>query len=73
MKEYYRRKPVFVVYCTGPPCNGANKAAMRLSQLGRPGDEEMIGGAHWLGRRKVSLWSKDDRPSSARFGPSRSA
>ncbi len=43
MKEY-SPETVFVVYCTGPHCNGANKAAIRLSQLGRP-VKEMIGGA----------------------------
>lgn len=35
---------VFVVYCAGPHCNGANKAALRLARLGRP-VKEMIGGA----------------------------
>ena len=34
---------VFVVYCWGPHCNGANKAALRLARLGRP-VKEMIGG-----------------------------
>ncbi|SCC77971.1 rhodanese-like domain-containing protein [Saliniramus fredricksonii] len=34
---------LFVVYCAGPHCNGANKAAVRLAQLGRP-VKEMIGG-----------------------------
>jgi len=27
---------LFVVYCAGPHCNGATRAAIRLSQLGRP-------------------------------------
>ena len=26
---------LFVVYCAGPHCNGADRAALRLSQLGR--------------------------------------
>jgi rhodanese-related sulfurtransferase len=43
MKEF-SPETVFVVYCAGPHCNGANKAAIRLSQLGRP-VKEMIGGA----------------------------
>ncbi len=43
MKEY-SPETVFVVYCAGSHCNGANKAAIRLSQLGRP-VKEMIGGA----------------------------
>ncbi len=34
---------VFVVYCAGPHCNGADKAAMRLAALGRP-VKKMIGG-----------------------------
>lgn len=33
----------FVVYCAGPHCNGADKAAVRLAQLGRP-VKKMIGG-----------------------------
>lgn len=39
---------LFVVYCAGPHCNGANKAAVRLAKLGRP-VKEMIGGVTgWL-------------------------
>ena len=34
---------LFVVYCAGPHCNGAAKAAVRLSRLGRP-VKLMIGG-----------------------------
>ncbi|MEM1185892.1 MAG: rhodanese-like domain-containing protein [Planctomycetota bacterium] len=34
---------LFVVYCAGPHCNGAAKAAVRLARLGRP-VKEMIGG-----------------------------
>ena len=33
----------FVVYCSGPHCNGADKAALRLARLGRP-VKKMIGG-----------------------------
>ena len=39
----YPRGTLFVVYCAGPHCNGANKAALRLAQLGYP-VKEMIGG-----------------------------
>ena len=35
--------PLFVVYCAGPHCNGANKAALRLAKLGYR-VKEMIGG-----------------------------
>jgi rhodanese-related sulfurtransferase len=34
---------VFVVYCAGPHCNGADKAALRLGKLGRK-VKLMIGG-----------------------------
>lgn len=34
---------MFVVYCAGPHCNGANKAAVRLAGLARP-VKMMIGG-----------------------------
>ena len=34
---------LFVVYCAGPHCNGADRAALRLSKLGRP-VKIMIGG-----------------------------
>nr|WP_199042658.1 rhodanese-like domain-containing protein [Dyella sp. ASV24] len=39
----YPTDTLFVVYCAGPHCNGANKAAVKLAQLGRP-VKEMIGG-----------------------------
>ncbi len=34
---------LFVVYCAGPHCNGADRAAIRLASLGRP-VKKMIGG-----------------------------
>jgi len=34
---------LFLVYCAGPHCNGANKGAIRLAKLGRP-VKELIGG-----------------------------
>ena len=34
---------LFVVYCAGPHCNGADRAALKLAQLGRP-VKLMIGG-----------------------------
>ncbi len=37
---------LFVVYCAGPHCNGADKAAAALASLGRP-VKMMIGG--WTG------------------------
>lgn len=39
---------LFVVYCAGPHCNGADKAGLRLAELGRP-VKKMIGGmTGWL-------------------------
>ncbi|HBE66859.1 MAG TPA: rhodanese [Planctomycetaceae bacterium] len=46
--ERYPADTLFVVYCAGPHCNGANKAALALAKLNRP-VKEMIGGAiGWL-------------------------
>jgi rhodanese-related sulfurtransferase len=39
----YAPDTLFVVYCAGPHCNGADKAALRLARLGRP-VKKMIGG-----------------------------
>jgi rhodanese-related sulfurtransferase len=39
----YAPDTLFVVYCTGPHCNGADRAAVRLSRLGRS-VKKMIGG-----------------------------
>ncbi|NBF06740.1 rhodanese-like domain-containing protein [Pseudomonas sp. Fl5BN2] len=44
----YARGTLFVVYCAGPHCNGANKAAVKLAALQYP-VKEMIGGVTgWL-------------------------
>lgn len=51
ISSYMKRYPsdkLFVVYCAGPHCNGANKAAVRLAKLGLP-VKLMIGGvAGWI-------------------------
>jgi rhodanese-related sulfurtransferase len=39
----YSNETLFVVYCSGPHCNGADRAAVRLARLGRP-VKKMIGG-----------------------------
>lgn len=41
--EQYSPDTLFVVYCAGPHCNGADKAAVHLARLGRP-VKKMIGG-----------------------------
>lgn len=47
MREY-ATDTLFVVYCAGPHCNGADRAALRLARLGRP-VKLMIGGVTgWL-------------------------
>ena len=44
----YPKDTLFVVYCAGPHCNGADRAAARLARLGRP-VKLMIGGVSgWL-------------------------
>jgi len=39
----YPADTLFVVYCAGPHCNGADKAGLQLAKLGRP-VKKMIGG-----------------------------
>ena len=44
----YPQDTLFVVYCAGPHCNGAQRGAERLASLGRP-VKLMIGGVTgWL-------------------------
>tara|TARA_R110001583_G_scaffold38455_2_gene124282 strand:+ start:188 stop:610 length:423 start_codon:yes stop_codon:yes gene_type:complete len=42
----YPPRTRFVVYCWGPGCNGATKAAVKISDLGFA-VKEMIGGIHY--------------------------
>jgi rhodanese-related sulfurtransferase len=45
---HYPAGTLFVVYCSGPHCNGAQRGAIRLTQLGLP-VKLMIGGmSGWL-------------------------
>ena len=41
--DTFPKDTLFVVYCSGPHCNGADRAALRLARLGRP-VKKMIGG-----------------------------
>jgi rhodanese-related sulfurtransferase len=41
--EQHPAETLFVVYCAGPHCNGADRAAVRLASLGRR-VKKMIGG-----------------------------
>jgi rhodanese-related sulfurtransferase len=42
----FAKDTLLVVYCWGPGCNGATKAALKLSALGFP-VKEMIGGIEY--------------------------
>ena len=44
----YPESTLFVVYCAGPHCNGAARAAVRLARLGRPVKLMAGGMAGWL-------------------------
>lgn len=44
----YAPDAVFVVYCAGPHCNGADKAALSLANLGRPVKKMLGGVTGWL-------------------------
>jgi rhodanese-related sulfurtransferase len=53
----YPEDTLFVVYCWGPGCNGADKAALKLSQLGRP-VKIMIGGIeYWADKERLPVES----------------
>ena len=47
MAEFPKDK-LFVVYCAGPRCNGANKAALHLARLGLPVKMMIDGITGWL-------------------------
>lgn len=51
--EAYPPETLFVVYCSGPHCNGADRAALRLASLGRP-VKKMIGG--------ITGWNEEGFP-----------
>jgi rhodanese-related sulfurtransferase len=55
MKEW-PEETLFVVYCAGPHCNGADKAALKLALLGRP-VKLMIGG--------LTGWADEGNPLEA--------
>lgn len=44
----YPAETLFVVYCAGPHCNGAARAAVRLARLGRPVKLMTGGVTGWL-------------------------
>ncbi len=44
----YPAETLFVVYCAGPHCNGADRAALRLARLARPVKKMLGGVTGWL-------------------------
>lgn len=44
--SHYDKSTQFVVYCWGPGCNGATKAAVKITSLGFT-VKEMLGGIHY--------------------------
>ncbi|PTQ12712.1 rhodanese [Sphingomonas oleivorans] len=51
---------LFVVYCAGPHCNGADRAALKLARLGRP-VKIMIGG--------ITGWADEELPFASGAEP----
>lgn len=56
------RDDIHVVYCWGPGCNAATKAAVRLAKLGLP-VKEMIGGIEYW-RREGYPMARGSEPGS---------
>lgn len=52
------RDATVVVYCWGPGCNGAQKAALEFAKLGRP-VKEMIGGFEYWAREGFPVETGD--------------
>jgi len=46
--DQWPAETIFVVYCAGPHCNGADRAALQLAQLGRPVKVMLGGHTGWL-------------------------
>jgi rhodanese-related sulfurtransferase len=58
----YPAATIFVVYCAGPHCNGADRAAARIARLGRP-VKKMIGGVEGWRDEGFQL-ATTERPAS---------
>ncbi|MER8383658.1 rhodanese-like domain-containing protein [Mesorhizobium sp. M0189] len=54
--ERWSDQIVFVTYCAGPHCNGADRGALRLAELGRP--VKIMAGGVTVGSMKASSWRK---------------
>jgi rhodanese-related sulfurtransferase len=58
---------LFIVYCNGPHCNGADRAAVRLSRLGRK-VKKMIGGIEGWKDEGFELAKAEDEQSQNATG-----
>jgi rhodanese-related sulfurtransferase len=58
---------LFVVYCAGPHCNGADRAALRLAELGRPVKLMLGGMTGWAD--EGFAYATGDAPGSALSSP----
>lgn len=58
--DAWPEETVFVVYCAGPHCNGADKAALKLARLGPP-VKLMIGG--------ITGWADEGLPFASGDAP----
>jgi rhodanese-related sulfurtransferase len=61
--QAYAPDTLFIVYCWGPGCNGATKAAIKLSELGYP-VKEMIGGIEYWEVREGYPVERDTLPEA---------
>ena len=58
----YPKDTLFVVYCTGPHCNGADRAAVRLARLGRKVKKMLGGFAGWTWEKYEVEGERASRP-----------
>jgi rhodanese-related sulfurtransferase len=62
--QHFSREILLIIYCDGPGCNAAAKAALRLARLGFS-VKELAGGIFW--------WKTIDRFPTVQHGPGTSA
>ncbi|ORB30140.1 rhodanese-like domain-containing protein [Mycolicibacterium parafortuitum] len=60
-RELPDRTADVVVYCWGPGCNGATKAAYTLSDMGYDRVRELLGGFEYWAREGLSVVTGDGR------------
>lgn len=60
----YPPDTLFVVYCAGPHCNGAHRAALRLARLGRPVKLMTGGVTGWLDEGLALVPARTPEPAA---------